>query len=74
MENDAEYSDGKTVDSEEQNKETNSLYDELMLTKSKLASAEKKLSFADPELNKVAAIAATLIKYDEKEDKVTVEK
>ena len=45
-----------------------------MLTKSKLASAEKKLSFADPELNKVAnlTIAAKHLDYDEKEDTLTV--
>jgi hypothetical protein len=47
---------------------------ELTLTKSKLASAEKKLNFADPELNKVAklSIAANHSDYDEKEDTLTV--
>ena len=41
----------KTATNEAQDGETNALYKELLLTKSKLASAEKKLSFADPELN-----------------------
>jgi uncharacterized protein YcbK (DUF882 family) len=57
-----------------QDSDTNALYKELMLTKSKLASAEKKLSFADPELNKVAklSIAANHLDYDETEDTLTV--
>ena len=54
--------------------DTNALYKELMLTKSKLASAEKKLSFADPEVNKVAnlTIAANHLDYNETEDTLTV--
>ena len=42
-----------------------------MLTKSKLASAQKKLNFANPELTKVATIAANHLDYDEKEDTLT---
>ena len=45
-----------------------------MLTKSMLASAQKKLKFADPELNKIAelSIAANHVDYDEQEDTMVV--
>ena len=64
----------KTVQCESLNLDTNALYKELMMTKSKLASAEKKISFADPELNKVAKMTmdANHLEYDEKDDTLTV--
>ena len=60
----------KTVQCESLNLDTNALYKELMMTKSKLASAEKKISFADPELNKVAKMTmdAKHLEYDFKDD------
>ena len=64
----------KTVQCDSHNLDTNALYKELMMTKSRLASAEKKISFADPELNKVAkmTIDAQHLEYDEKGDILTV--
>ena len=60
---------GKTAEAD-----TNDLYKELMMTKSKLASAEKKLRSADPELSAVAklTIEAKHLDYDEKEDTLIV--
>ena len=60
----------KSAQAQSQDHDTNALYKELMETKSKLASAEKKISLADPELNQVAklTIEAKHLDYDEKED------
>ena len=61
----------KAATDDAQDSDTNALYQELMLTKSKLASAQKKLNFSNPELTKVATIAANHLDYDEKEDTLT---
>ena len=64
----------KSAQAQSQDHDTNALYKELMETKSKLASSEKKISLADPELNQVAklTIEAKHLDYDEKEDTLIV--